>query len=79
MEGLMESKLRELVAKWRAKADLRIPSLWRFVKCTKHEDYHSGCALCEEEVLSSKLEKAYIAGRLAGLEEAAKDLSPRAK
>ena len=49
-----------------------IPPLWRMVKCTKHEDYHSGCGLCEEEVLSCKLEKAYIAGRLAGMIEAEK-------
>ena len=39
-----------------------VPSLWKVMRCAKHEDYVKDCPLCEEEVLTIKTDNAYRAG-----------------
>ena len=56
--GTMTKELREV-------KEVKVPSLWKFDPCKKHEDYVVGCGGCEEEVLTARLEKAYLAGHAA--------------
>jgi len=58
----MTKELREV-------KEVKVPSLWKFDPCKKHEDYVVGCGGCEEEVLTARLEKAYLAGHAAALAE----------